>query len=221
MKHVILLVFIVFHSLFASAQSSDEVEKVTFHEVGINATELLAQLLKIPNDSAFYSKQNYLLTYKFYYKNYALRFGGGIDYRNNQSKRKELVEVKSQTSFRYDLRIGVEKKVQLYKRWSGYFGLDAIAGYSGNKIIVDSGFDKTTKLVDSNYFGFGPTIGLQFNLSKRLCFATETSIWYKVFQGQNKTFFEQAPQFNNIDELTSGSSVNYTFPTSLYIIYRM
>ncbi|MBK8723484.1 MAG: hypothetical protein IPL95_14845 [Saprospiraceae bacterium] len=75
--------------------------------------------------------------------------------------------------------------------------------------------------MDQKYYGFGPVLGLQFNLSKRFSFATETSLVYKVYQGQDKIFFEKAPQFNNSKEIITGSSIKYNLPTSLYIIYRI
>lgn len=220
MKHYPYLLVLFFCQNLA-AQTEDTMRKPIFNEIGVNATELLAQLLKIPNDSAFNSKQTYLLTYKFLYKDYALRIGGGIDYDNNQVKREEFIDVKSTIFLKYDIRVGFEKQLPLYKRWKGYVGVDAIFGYKAQKDITDSGFDKITKLVDTKYYGFGPVLGLQFNLSKRFVFATETSLVYKVYEGQSKTFYDRAPQFNNSKEVVAGSSVKYLFPTSLFIIYRI
>mgnify|MGYP001167389820 CR=1 FL=1 len=220
MKKIIIILFVL-NSIFLFAQEENKFDKKIVHEFGVNGTELLAQLLKISSDSNFNSKQTYLLTYKFLYKDYALRIGGGVDYNNNQTKIDEFTDVKSKINLKYDVRIGLEKQLPLYKKWRGYFGVDAIFGYNALKDITDSGFDKITHLVDQTYYGFGPVLGLQFNLTKRFCFATETSLVYKVYQGQDKTFFEKAPQFNNSKSQITGSSIKYNFPTSLYIIYRI
>ena len=108
MKKIIIILFVL-NSFFLFAQEENKFDNKIVHEFGLNGTELLAQLLKISSDSNFNSKQTYLLTYKFLYKDYALRIGGGVDYNNNQTKIDEFTDVKSKINLKYDVRIGLEE----------------------------------------------------------------------------------------------------------------
>ena len=170
-----LLIFSLVLPTMTMAQTKKETKK---NEIGTDITALIEQILNF-NQSEFYTPYSatYQITYKRHFKGFSTRtgIGGGTyseDVDNNFSE-----EVFKRTSKKIDYRIGIEKPVELSKRWNFYYGLDFRHSISNarNDFNYQNGGWRYGSERKGSVIGFSPLFGLEFRISERIALQTEAN----------------------------------------------
>ncbi len=124
-----------------------------------------------------------------------------------------------------DTRVGVEFQYILTKRWNLYAGLDYIYG----KTVVNSSstftnFNNQVFFSETKDYrertGFGPVVGIQFNISERLALGTELSMYTITETMTRRSTNSSSP---NSDQVMYSSSKNtlVQVPSFIYFIVRL
>lgn len=193
---------------------TESTEKLKFHEFGINVTTFINELVSLNNNEA--DLGNYMITYKYHMGHNALRFGIGGQFQ----KLDEPVGGGNRVSKnnKFDLRLGYEWNKPISKKWSFYFGLDAIGGNANSETKAINN-DEITTTDQTYYYGGGGMIGIQFFINSNISLSTEGSIYYQHETIKNKADFQFNPVFNTDTTSTKDSAV-FGLPTALFFVIR-
>jgi hypothetical protein len=245
-NHCSMLKKILFLLLLpASLIAQDTPEASNFkHEIGINATQLIKQVVGLSNTTP--ATLPYTLTYKYISGKKAFRFGIGASVARDKGESQPLntpyqfyrpVPTYFNQTFA-DIRIGYEIQIPVEKRFVCYFGFDLVTAFDReNSFSVNVNdnlpsfysYNRTT--VDNSMFriGGGPVAGFQFFISKRISLFTETPLYFTWSKGNLKTEsitdsdFGQGQSITTINDInsTSATRLNITLPVTLYLAVRL
>lgn len=197
--NALFLFFLVSHAQTDSSK--------TFYvkgQIGVNATGFLKQFVVLNNATVGqtspydFNAKAFIGWNRYPHLLLGPRVGFGYrsthDYSNNEQQNNERSDDFSSRS----LRVGLELQQIISKRWVVYYGFDYINGRSESSTVSVSQvfnpnppFDplnvRTQILSNSKTTGFGPVLGIQFNINRHLCLGTETSFYYQQTRGGDKT----------------------------------
>lgn len=220
MKKTLLLLFV---SLFFAgqilAQEEDSgSERQLNHEIGVNATRLIQQILSFGDTTI--ASSPYLITYKLMTKHsIGFRAGFGGNYNRKKEKVENFEDSATRTNSDFDWRVGLEWQGAIGKRWKASVGLDFISNSSLSKTVIDTGFDVVTFEDKSFAIGGGPVLGLYFNINDKISLYTETAAYFTNGNISKSQDFKNFPEFNqNSDDITETTFVIHV-PTSLYLVF--
>lgn len=168
-----LIGFLLTTCLFAQEKQEKEDKPKTFkHELGLNVTNLLTDLLGNNNRT---NAGDYLISYKKVNGNKAFRMGATV----NISIKKENVfnNNNTLTNQNFQLRLGKEWRYNLSSKLQYYFGIDGITGFKSEQ--SSASITNTTIIQTDKAFslGGGPVLGFQFALLDRLLLGTEGAVY--------------------------------------------
>ncbi len=179
--------------------------------LGINITNTLAGFFNSGGQDI--AKDPFLFSLKVLKNNKLWRLGAifKVDARQEQLPNFEFRTVNESE---YMLRLGREWMQPINKRFALYYGADAIGSY----FLEKSEFESFTNLTSNEFkfgLGFGPFLGVYFNLSERIRLSTETYAYAIFFAGESFTEIGQGvpDERKKIRNLSIMPSV----PNSLYI----
>jgi len=172
--------------MFLEVNAQEEVHYP--YEVGINVTSVLSTFL---GNSNALDASDFPLQIRLGKKPTKMRIGLGaessrktiFDQVTGSNRRSKQIGIAS--------RIGFEKNTSLGNRFGFYWGADAIILLSNNAVQTFSSGSPTLK-EESFGIGGGPIVGLKFNLSKRVYFSTEATM-YSAFRSQKRTGSSNIP----------------------------
>jgi hypothetical protein len=207
---------------FGQANAQEDMESNTIKmrfELGVQANALFGRL--VDDDGSGLIQNPYLLTGKLVFGPYALRLGMGGQYDKKVQKEENFANSVTTLKQRLDLRLGLERRFSLGGRWQGNVGLDAVADWTQDKIINDSGFDVITTTKDLQYIGGGLSVGIKYQLTKRLSFGTEGFLYYTIGEITDGEFFKNFPVGE--DEISKSDVYNLKvgLPSALYLILEL
>jgi hypothetical protein len=235
----------LFLTLFlpVSLLAQDKIAADKKHEIGINATLLIKQLIALSNINP--PTLPYAVTYKYITGKNALRFGVGASVVSDKSKSRAFTAPFKNypsvpTYFNKtvaDIRMGYEIQFPVEKRFVGYIGADLVAMYDREKSFsvtisdnLPSYYTYNTSSLNNTTFrvGGGPVAGFQFFVSSRLSFFTEMPLyftWGKTDVNTNSitdSYFGQSVNTSQISDSNSISStrLTITLPVTLYLAMR-
>lgn len=118
----------------------------------------------------------------------------------------------------FHLRGGLEWRRTLTKKFSFYYGVDAIMRYQQED--VDFTTNGGTIELGSNSIGFGggPLMGLMFHLSPRIMLSTESSLYGMASSGKEKD--QTDPGTPPTEQKIRQFEVLPSIPNSLYVFFR-
>lgn len=192
--------------------------KRTFHEIGINSTSVLGQFLKFDENETLQSP--YLLTYKFGWKKHTFRAGIGLDISNSESFIDGTTDKITSNVSDLNWRVGYEYRINFGKKCLGTFGADFIGRTTRDELISDTSFDRVTISENSDGFGGGVVIGLQYKLTKRLMLGTEGAFYYMQEQVVKNNIFENNQQFDADPEVTNTEFTLNILPSTIFLIFH-
>lgn len=166
-------------------------------QIGFDATNFLKQFV-VPNDAATIQNSPFNINAKFLtgFRSYpkllvgprlGLGYASAHTYSNNADQNNE----RSDDSKTKAARIGLELQHLIAKRWIIYYGLDYINQTTTQSTVSTStifgGQSVRTEITanDKN-FGYGPVVGVQFNINKWICLSTETAFYSVQSKGGTK-----------------------------------
>lgn len=187
----LILIFAFLLPIIINAQSKKEVKK---NEIGTDITALIEQILNF-SQSDFYSPYSatYQITYKRHFKKFSTRIGiGGTTYSEDVDN-DISEEVFKRTNQRINYRIGIEKPIELSKRWNFYYGIDFRHSISNDKNDFNfqnggwrHGSDRKNSVI-----GFSPLFGVEFNISERIALQTEANFIAYFLNSTNQPIITQ------------------------------
>jgi hypothetical protein len=218
MPRLTTILILFFSSYQVMAQEQDKAAIPFRAEIGVQANALFGRLL---TDGENGLVQNpYLLTGKVYWGNIGLRVGLGGDHRKEIQRVDGFANTKTILTQRLDIRLGAERSFSLGDRWQGSLGVDAIANWTQDKTINDSGFDVITDTKDIQFIGGGPVFGLKYQVTKRLSFGTEGYVYYTVGNITDGQFFKNFPVGEDKTKKLDTRALQVGLPSALYLIFE-
>ncbi|MHB1278074.1 MAG: hypothetical protein ACYC1Q_06715 [Bacteroidia bacterium] len=229
MKKLSLLCFQIFALAMGVSAQEAEVPKKNEHQIAINATNFIQTLVSF-NGSTF-NNTPYDFQYKYLYwrgeDKYAIGVRTGFGYRKfafNSDQPNSNSRSSSASTF-LDTRFGLEFQYVLSKHWNFFAGMDYIYGKtimnSSSTFINFNNQEFTTTTKDyRERTGFGPVVGVQFNINKRLALGTELSMYTITETMTRRSSTSNSP---NSDQVlyTSAKNTLVQVPSFIYFIVRL
>jgi hypothetical protein len=199
------------------AQSKSEKGKDMTHELGLNVTSLLADLLGNNNRT---DAGRYLLTYKKVADMKAFRMGLAMNFNLNKQNSNFNTTLVNQN---FQVRLGKEWRHEISAKLHYYFGFDGIGGYTTEESAATTIGGNIIQKDKTLSFGAGPVLGFQFALYDKLLIGTEGSL-YATFNKKDVTFSTQSfggpPPTTIPSRNSTGVAVQTNLPTSLFLILK-
>ncbi len=210
------LLFLIILSINYSGFSQNQpITSDNKHEIGFDITLLL-------DNTIFKTRLNYpnlyQLMYRYHFNKWDIRSGIGVNYGAGKSLTNDTSSIDSENKF-FAFRAGVEGKLDFYKRWQFFYGIDLLT-----RTTIYSSTDKFSSINKTEYFdkyqryGVAPLLGLRFKLNKRISFTTESNFAIYYFNNEQKIIYHKNPQFNRITNstgfntlFTPVANVNFTY----------
>lgn len=222
-----ILLFSYIFPVMINAQSGGEIKK---NEIGTDITSLIERILSF-NQSEFSTPYSatYQVTYKRHFNKMSLRTGIGgntssADVDNNFSE-----EVIKRTSQKIDYRIGIEKGIELNRRWGFYYGVDfrhSISNTRNDSWFSNGGwrhgYDRKGSVL-----GFSPLFGLEFKIGDRIALQTEANFiaYFSRIESQPIiTQISENPSFERPSsdlEIAKSSGTTFNVPNFLVLTVKL
>lgn len=226
MKKLLSLTALCLCLWHVQAQTADTFGDKSFRfqgQIGFDATAFLKQFVVLNNTaptgvSPFNFNAKFLMGIKTHPKLlFGPRLGFGYTNIHNYSNNETQSNERSDDTKQKAIRIGFELQQILSHRWVLYYGLDYInqntvlstvttssGGFGGQSIRSEiTTRDKGT--------GYGPVLGVQFNINKWLCLGTETAFY--TIQSKGGTKITSSNTNNTIPEtFTDSKSAQFVLP---------
>lgn len=214
---VAIFLFFVSTSLFSQGTTMDSTKKEHKNIISIDATGLFTRLFNFSGNN-FYSSP-YLISYRRIIKNNALKVSIGGDVNTANGKMNDSLKSSSSRS-NLNLAIGFEHYQYLGKRWTFFFGIDATTYFSNN----NSKSDRTTNSYyesknNTTSYGLAPTLGIVFQITKRISLSTETSYNIAYQKTVDKSVEFPSVQYNR-SFTSTGIQTIFIPPTSLNFRFK-
>jgi opacity protein-like surface antigen len=231
MKKLLLLATIVsVFSIQSYAQSSPEANDHFFRfqgQLGFDATAFLKQFIVINNAASpvaspfSYNGKFFVGIAPFPKLMVGPRIGLGYATTHNYSNDENQSNERSDDTKDRSVRVGLELQQIVAFRWRVYYGFDYINSVSTNSTVSSSqvfnpnppfGTMKVrTEIADNNKsFGFGPVVGVQFNINKWMCLGTETAFYIQSKGGTKVT--SSNPNNTTPETFTDSKSTQVILP---------
>jgi hypothetical protein len=159
------------------------------HYVGLQANQLLKQLFNFSSSSTSINNP-YLLNYAVNSDSTGMGFNFGFGYSFDEFETGDAIFERTTAFNDFSIRIGIEKKHRLGKRWLASIGGDVVVDRQSNKTTTknDTDFNKSTIVTDNKIsgLGLGPRLGLIFGITDRILLGTECTYYFKSITSNEK-----------------------------------
>jgi hypothetical protein len=213
-KKLLTALFILFSTHILSAQDdAPKTERKFKHELGLNVTNLITDLLGNNNRS---DPGTYLISYKKLNGNSAFRLGVNVNFSLSQQRFNGFDN--NLTNQNLQIRLGKEWRHDIVKRFQYYFGVDGLAGYQSEQSAANVNGSTIIQKDGVLSVGVGPVLGFQFAIYDKLLIGTEGSLY--------ATFNRTSTDFTVIGSLaipsrsSNGLNIQTGLPKSLFLILK-
>lgn len=224
MRNSLYIIALLVCSITVSGQTAqsqnpeDETNNKTLRfkgQIGINATDFIKQFIVLNNAAVTaaspydFNAKAFIGWSRFPSLLIGPRIGFGYRFSHQYSNNEQQNNERSTDSKSRSARVGLELQQAVSKRWVVYYGIDYInSSSSTSTVTVSSVFNpnppfgqmavRTDVTTNNKTTGFGPVLGIQFNLNKHICLGTEASFYYQQSKGGDK--IESSNPNNTIPE---------------------
>jgi hypothetical protein len=217
-RNAILVLYFGFTSTLINAQDivvHVGAEHETHHAIGLNTIGFFDQFTGDDNETRYRSP--YLITYSGALGRIAIRAGIGPEYTSQTVVHDGFTNSEENSLLRIDSRIGAGITLVDDSRWEVLVGLDATYGYSRERDIEDSGFDRITNQIETQAFGGGPFIQIAYQISKRVSLSTESTLYWTHGTSEHIELFKNFPDFNTVLSKTTSNGLDLTLPNTIFL----
>jgi len=179
-------------------------------ELGFNVTTVLSRFV---GNGPGVDAQDFPFLIRIHRDRFAFRIGLGANFKSDSFFDPTTFTNRNTEERVGVLKIGVERKIDFKKRLSFYYGLDAFAGVTQEKVTT-SNFSNSSLNKDITRYGGGPLFGISYNINERVRLHTETNI---LGYFQSSTTSESINNEPIINVTTESARVTLEAPISLYI----
>lgn len=176
----IVVAALLCHSGYAQ---NDSTARKTSHFIGVQANQLLRQILNFSNANAA-TNNPYLLTYSLNSRKSGHGFSLGVGYFMSEVTDGDFFNKRETSIKNFSLRLGWEKKSFFGKnqKWVATYGLDFIRNANRNETTNstenDFGGSHITTKSSAKGNGFGPRLSLNYRFTDRLMIGTEVNYYF-------------------------------------------
>lgn len=208
-------------SHYASTDTSHAAKKDRKHYLSINATFFLKQFLNFASQNFNVSSSPYILDYRFVPKSSGFRISAGISY--NQKKTTipasqsgtGVDETDNSHVLTISYRLGYVYQKKIAKKWTIIAGAEFIGTVLDSTQTVTTSSDISSNKAKGWTIGLGPSLGIQFDINKRMGLYTETAFYYTYGSETVKNTFNSFPASNG-NIATSSNGLNFILPVSIF-----
>lgn len=182
-NYFLFLAFSLTHFCYSQEEARPEVPvRKTSHYVGVQVNELLRQLVNFGGSTTAVNNP-YLIAYSFNSAKSGWGGNAGLGYTYNEIVDQNFPPRKTKTND-FFLRMGVERKSPLGKRWLLSYGLDFIKESQSTKTEVNNPGGgpvpvPITTESSTSTTGVGTRFTLNFFITERILIGTEATYYYK------------------------------------------
>ena len=217
MKLIIAMVLLSTR-IFSQGTIEDTIKKVHNNIISIDATGLLRQFFNL-NTGSGYLNNDYIIAYRRVLKNNALKLELGGDISNNNGKLNDTL-TNSYTNYILNISLGFEHYSYLSKKWTFYYGINAVFNYSEYKNKSDWTTNSyCTNANSSKSIGLAPVLGIVFKITNRVSIATETSYNFSYVRTEMSNSAVPYSQ-NDRKSTTAGFDTRFFAPTQLSFRFK-
>ena len=175
-----------------SQKASENSERRTTHYVGLQVNEVLKQLFNLSNNQEV-AENPYFINYQFNSNSTGKGMNFGLGGRVEQTETGDALSKTSTNINEASVRVGVEQKKQLGKKWLASIGLDALYFNSSNvtKSFTSNGIGNAVSVETDNRtesYGGGPRATIHFKLSPHVLLGTDASFYFTMNKHEDKTY---------------------------------
>jgi hypothetical protein len=213
-KNILILLATSLVSVASLAQeTNDEDSKRSNHYVGIQANQLIRQLLNFGGSSSV-ATNPYLLTYSVNSKHTGWGFTAGLGYTHTEVNSGDPLNPINSKINDFFLRVGFEKKTMIGKRWLFSSGIDVITESLKDKTVNNSQFGIFKIETSSRGIGLGPRVTLNYQISDRILVGTEASYYYKSSKQEQEINGSSQGDGDKLKQLT------FSVPAVIYLFVK-
>jgi hypothetical protein len=199
---------------FHAAAQDEVTPRTSNHYVGVQANQLLRQLFNF-GGSAGSINNPYLITYAVNSVRSGWGFNSGLGYTHLEVRNEDPFNPLQTTIDDFFVRLGVERKVAIGKKWTTSYGFDILR--ESEKNITESknpqsGSFKTETRSKSTGVGLRST--LNYNISEKILLGTEATYYYKSTKETRKGA-------NVPDQTEKLKQFAFTAPIALFLILKL
>ena len=163
----------------ATAQDEVTVQKRSNHYVGVQANQLARQLLNF-GGSASAIDNPYLITYAVNSVRSGWGLNCGLGYTHLEERNENPFTPIETTINDFFIRLGIERKVSIGKKWLTSYGMDLLRESKKNITTTNNSqsgdFNTETRNTGT---GVGLRFTLNYNITEKLLAGTEATYYYK------------------------------------------
>jgi hypothetical protein len=181
---------------------------------GLEINQLLRQIIDLNS-----SNNAVAGPYQIQYSSNSRKTGRGVSYGLAYGRNKFTDDsnntIRETINRSVSFRIGYERKHTWGKRWIALHGYDLTLG--GTKLNTKNSQNGPLIEIEdkSNFWGFGPRVGLLFNLSQRVFIGTEASYYLKFTKG-SQTISTGQPNSSQ-----KSTDLSLTLPVTLFLSVKL
>ncbi len=187
------------------------------HEVGIDISPFLQRFVSGNTSGRSYSP--FFVMYRYHFNNWDIRSGIGGSLNKQEDVLNDTSIYKSENSY-INFRLGVEGKIDFYRRWQFFYGIDLYT-YMDRRIydrIEGPSYSDRDNTVENGY-GLAPLMGLRIKINDRISITTESSLVLYYFKSTSERTSTPGNTSNRLTE-TEGWRTNFTPPTSIFLTFN-
>jgi hypothetical protein len=222
-----------------SAHAVSNKPKKTIHYLGVQANQLLNQIFNF-NGSAPAVSNPFLITYAANSVRTGWGVNVGLGYNVNTSvDNSDPNTIRKTTINNFSLRLGIEKKAMLSRRWLVSYGFDMLVGNQSDDTNASSQFQFNNNSTDTRSttttFGLGPRFSLSYFISEKILIGTEVTYYYrtnKISQNITNNFTTDVispstgldiQTLNTSSSSTTSHATDFTFtvPVAIFLLVKM
>jgi hypothetical protein len=227
-------------SLSAFAQNDSVPTREASHYFAIQANQLFRQLVNLGGGSTSPINNPYLITYSVNSNRTGWGFSIGLGYTYSQLSEGEITNRRETKVDNFSLRMGLDRKYTLGKRWVTGWGLDLVYDANKNSAKNTTGSENSNRsivetITKASGPGFGPRFTLSFRVAEKILIGTEASYYYKkqnlkneLKQSITSVFIDpntgrQIVNTNNSTETTEGDQKSFqlNLPAVVFVILKL